>query len=254
MRIAVAADHAAFEFKQRPADELVRLGLDWDGEVVWQSADPARYLAAVSALRRDGLAFGCGCSRRDLRAGVYPGTCRDGIPGGRRERSVRLRVNDDPRIVDDGVQGAFRQHLESSFGDFVILRADGIVAYHLATVMDDAEAGISHVIRGADLLDSTPRQILLQESLGLPVPGYAHLPVARNRDGQKLSKQTHAPAVSGSPPPAVWQRVLEFLGHPPPAEMEDGSLERLRDWALDAWDLARVPAEAPAPCTSELPA
>jgi glutamyl-Q tRNA(Asp) synthetase len=170
------------------------------------------------------------------------------MPPGGTERSLRLRVNDRRTVLDDAVQGRFEQRLRSQVGDFVIRRADGIVAYHLATVVDDARAGVTHVIRGADLLDSTPRQIALQRALGLATPRYAHLPVVVDVHGHKLSKQSGALDTRTTPAAALWCTALDLLGHPPPAPLRDAPAARLRDWALATWSLRRVPrtpAQAP---------
>lgn len=228
--------------------ELSRLGLEWDGPATRQSADPHRYAEAIASLREAGLAFPCACTRRALVRGVYPGICRDGMPPGGRERSLRLRVDDRPTTVDDAVQGRFEQRLRSQVGDFVIHRADGVVAYHLATVVDDSLAGVTHVIRGADLLDSTPRQIALQRALALATPRYAHLPVVVDAQGRKLSKQTGAQDTRRAQPAALWHTALSLLAHPPPAMLRDAPAAQLRDWALATWSLARVsraPAHAP---------
>jgi glutamyl-Q tRNA(Asp) synthetase len=225
--------------------ELERLGLHWDGVVERQSARAARYQGALASLRREGLAFACGCSRRALVDGVYPGTCRAGLAPGVVERALRLRVDDRPVTVHDAIQGAFTQHLRSAVGDFVVLRADGIVAYHLATVMDDAASGVTDVVRGADLLDSTPRQLALYTVLGHAPPRYAHLPVAVNAAGQKLSKQTHAADSARSPADALWRDALTFLGHPPPAELAGAGADQLAAWARSAWSLDRVPPIRP---------
>ena len=224
--------------------ELERLGLDWDGEALRQSGEPGRYHDALERLQRRGAAFACACSRRDLVGGVYPGTCRAGLPLGRPGRSLRLRVPDTEVAVDDAVQGRFAQHLRRELGDFVIRRADGIVAYHLATVLDDADAGVTHVVRGADLLESSPRQVALYRALGRPVPTHAHLPVAHNAAGQKLSKQTHAPATRARPTAELWRSALAFLGHAPPRELAGADAASLRDWATATWSLARVPRAA----------
>jgi len=226
--------------------ELVRLGLEWDATVLRQSGDETPYHAAARTLRERGAAFACCCSRRDLVHGIYPGRCRNGLPVGARERSLRLRVDDVPVAVDDAVQGPYSQRLRSELGDFVVMRADGIVAYHLATVVDDAAAGVTQVVRGADLLASTPRQIALQRALGLPTPAYAHLPVANNAEGRKLSKQSHAPATAGLDATGLWLSALAFLGHPPPTALASAPLKEVVDWALDHWRLERVPAISPA--------
>jgi len=228
--------------------ELVRLGLEWDGPHTRQSADPHRYAEAIASLRGAALAFPCACTRSALVRGVYPGICRDGMPPGGTERSLRLRVDDRRTVLDDAVQGRFEQRLRSQVGDFVIRRADGIVAYHLATVVDDARAGVTHVIRGADLLDSTPRQIALQRALGLATPRYAHLPMVVDAHGRKLSKQSGALDTRTAPAASLWRTALDVLGHPPPAPLRDAPAAQLRDWALATWSLSRVPrtpAQAP---------
>jgi glutamyl-Q tRNA(Asp) synthetase len=225
--------------------ELDRLGLDWDGPVERQSTRGAHYHEALAALRRDGLAYACGCSRRALVAGVYPGTCRGGLDAGTEQRTLRLRVDDEPLTFHDAIQGTFTQRLESAVGDFVVLRADGIVAYHLATVMDDAACGVTDVVRGADLLDSTPRQLALYTALGHTPPRYAHLPVVVNDAGQKLSKQTHAADSAGTPAEVLWREALAFLGHPPPVELAGAGADQLAAWARSAWRVERVPAVAP---------
>lgn len=235
------------------ARELVRLGLEWDAPALRQSDDEAPYHAAARALRERGAAFGCCCSRRDLVDGIYPGRCRSGLPLGAPERSLRLRVDDVPVAVDDAVQGSYSQRLQSEVGDFVVIRADGIVAYHLATVVDDAAAGVTHVVRGTDLLASTPRQIALQRVLGLATPAYAHLPLANNAEGRKLSKQTHAPATMGLDATGLWLSVLAFLGQCPPASLAGAPLKKVVDWALDHWTLQRVPATSPAARCDEVP-
>jgi glutamyl-Q tRNA(Asp) synthetase len=222
-------------------DELLRLGLEWDGAITRQSDNPQPYQRALTRLRTSGAAFACGCSRKNLPGGTYPGTCREGLASGVIARSTRLRVCDEIIIVDDLVQGRYAQNLQTTSGDFVVLRADGIVAYHLATVVDDAAAGITHVIRGADLLESTPRQIALQRALGLTTPRYAHLPVATNAGGQKLSKQAHAAATEQHTPARLWCESLRFLGYRDTDTMCAAGLKEIRDWALTRWSLARVP-------------
>lgn len=233
---------------------LESLGLWWDGEVIRQSTRTARYTAAFEQLRASGRLFPCACTRREiadsaLTAGgaatpVYPGTCRSGLAPGRRPRAWRFRVGHAVTGFDDAVQGNCLQNIGSEVGDFIVRRADGPFAYQLAVVVDDAEQGVTSVVRGADLLDSTPRQILLQQALGLPTPAYAHLPVAVNASGEKLSKQTLAPALAiadqGTLVSALWH-ALRFLGQEPPADHPAGSPSELLEWALQHWSLARVP-------------
>ncbi len=177
---------------------LQRYGLEWDGEVVWQSRRTALYEDALHSLRERNLIYDCACSRADLqraasaplgREPVYPGTCRNGIPAGKTARAIRFRVPDESIAFDDLILGRVHEDLG---GDFVVRRADGLFAYQLAVVVDDAEQGVTQVVRGADLLASTPRQIALQRALGYPTPVYAHLPLVVNPDGSKLGKRDGA--------------------------------------------------------------
>ena len=235
------------------ADEILRTleacGFAWDGEVVWQSRRNDAYAAALERLKAAGRAFPCACTRRELAdsaiapdgAAIYPGTCRQGPPAGRPARAWRLRVGDARIGFDDAIQGRIDSDLAFDAGDFILLRGDGLFAYQLAVVVDDAAAGITHVVRGADLLASTARQIFLQQCLGLPVPCYAHLPVAVNAAGEKLSKQTRAPPVDASRPGPALFAVLEFLGQRPPPELSGASRRELWAWAMSHWRLDRVP-------------
>ncbi len=154
-----------------------------------------------------------------------------------------MRVADEPIAFIDAVQGECSQSLDESVGDFVIRRADGIFAYHLAVVLDDADGLMTEIVRGADLLDSTPRQIHLQRCLDLPTPSYAHLPVAVNANGQKLSKQTFAEPVADKPAVDLLVAALDFLGQQPHSPLRDASLDELWSWAIDHWRLDRVPRQ-----------
>jgi len=226
--------------------QLETLGLTWDGPVLYQSTRHARYRAALDQLARAGLTYPCGCSRREIAdsalgidgAHVYPGTCRNGLPPGKPARATRVRTTAAPIGFVDRVQGACRQSVEHEVGDFVVLRADGLFAYQLAVVVDDADQGVTDVVRGADLLDSTARQILLQRLLGFSTPRYAHLPVAVNADGDKLSKQTGAAPIDAAHGAAALARALLFLGHPPPIDLPPADL---LGWAVAHWDITRVP-------------
>lgn len=222
--------------------DLERLGLIWDGDVCYQHTRGDHYRRGLEKLRAAGWTFPCGCSRKDFE-GIYPGTCRRGLAPGKRARTRRLRVDDVAISFDDAVQGECCQSLHDSVGDFVIRRADGIFAYHLAVVVDDAEFAVTEIVRGADLLDSTPRQIHLQRCLGLPTPGYAHLPVAVNAGGQKLSKQTFAEPVAGKPAVPLLLAALDFLGQQPHVGLGDASLDELWAWAIGHWRLDRVPRQ-----------
>ena len=236
------------------ADAILRaleaLGLEPDGPVVRQSGRGDAYRAALDRLRDRGVLFACGCTRKEIADSglpgsdggvVYPGTCRNGPPPGRAARALRARVDDAVIAFDDALQGEVRQDLAREAGDFVLLRADGLFAYQLAVVVDDAAQGITDVVRGADLLDSTPRQVFLQRALGLPTPRYLHLPVATNAAGEKLSKQTGAPALDGSRPGAALVAALRFLGQPAPADLERAPARTVLDWAAANWDRARLP-------------
>ena len=227
--------------------DLERLAMPWDGEVAWQSRRIDAYSQALDRLADDGWTFACGCSRRDLAGGVYPGTCREGIPPGRTARSVRLRVPAGNVGFHDAVQGLTTQRIDEDVGDFVVRRADGIVAYHLAVVVDDAAQRVSEVVRGCDLLESTPRQILIQHVLGLPTPEYAHLPVAADAGGHKLGKRNLARPIASGPPGAVLVDALEFLGQRPPRELVRAPAAEVVAWATAHWDRARVPHRRTAP-------
>jgi glutamyl-Q tRNA(Asp) synthetase len=222
--------------------DLERLGLQWDGEICYQHSRSEHYRRALETLRAAGWTFPCGCSRKDFE-GIYPGTCREGLAPGKRARTRRMRVADVCIALEDAVQGECRQQLNESIGDFVIRRADGMFAYHLAVVVDDAEFGITEVVRGADLLGSTPRQIHLQRCLGLPTPDYAHLPVAVNASGQKLSKQTFAEPVADKQAVPLLMGALDFLGQQPDAQLSDASLDELWSWAIESWRMTRVPRQ-----------
>lgn len=231
---------------------LAAFGFEWDGEVLVQSRRLDFYHAALVRLQLDGEVYPCACSRSEIAAHapprsvdgglVYPGTCRAGLAGGRAARAWRLRLPDRTVAFDDRVQGRHQQNLAQAVGDIVLLRADGQYAYQLAVVADDAAQGITAVVRGVDLLDSTPRQIWLQQRLGLPTPSYAHLPVVTNAAGEKLSKQTRAAAVDASASNALLSAALDFLGQTVPAKVRAGSLSDLWRWAIAAWSVERVPA------------
>jgi glutamyl-Q tRNA(Asp) synthetase len=236
---------------------LERLGFEWDGEVMVQSRRKARYDELLERLKDRGLAYPCGCTRRELAdsalapdgAAIYPGTCRGGLPPGKTARSWRLRVDAAAIEFEDAILGRVGQHLGTEAGDFVLLRADGYFAYQLAVVADDADQGVTHVVRGADLLDSTPRQIYLQRCLGVPTPAYAHLPVAVNAQGEKLSKQTLAAAVDDTPAADALLAALRFLGQAPPTGL--GDVASVWRWALENWRLERVPRARTLRCEAD---
>jgi glutamyl-Q tRNA(Asp) synthetase len=219
--------------------DLARLGMEPDGPVLYQSSRAEAYREAAARLQDMGLTFPCACTRKMLPdSGIYPGTCRNGLPTGGKARSLRFKVGSHAVHFDDAVQGRIGDCPAESCGDFVIRRADGLFAYQLAVVVDDAFQGISQVVRGADLLDSTPRQILLQRALGLPTPEYMHLPVALNAEGRKLGKRDQDDPVKHQDPAFAVRRALSFLGQQPP---RDYALDRLWEWALEHWNPARIP-------------
>lgn len=237
------------------ADDILRtldtFGFEWDGAVLYQSQRQAAYAEALEALKAGGKAYGCACSRKEIADSavlpaadggmVYPGTCRAGLSDGRAARAWRLRVDASEIVLDDRLQGRVSQVLERDVGDFVLLRADGLFAYQLAVVVDDACQGISHVVRGADLLASTPRQIWLQRCLGYATPHYAHLPVATNAAGEKLSKQTRAAPLNMSDAPGELVAALRFLGQSVPMELAVAGVRDVWGWALANWSFAAVP-------------
>ncbi|MBF2759360.1 MAG: tRNA glutamyl-Q(34) synthetase GluQRS [Ectothiorhodospiraceae bacterium AqS1] len=237
---------------------LERLGLLWDGDVLYQSRRLEVYEEALAALARKGLTFPCACSRRDIGGGIYPGTCRNGLAPRRSPGSIRMRVDDRSIGFLDAIQGRFVEDLSRTTGDFVVRRADGIVAYHLAVVVDDAEQGIGEVMRGCDLLQSTPRQILLQRALGLPQPAYAHLPLAVDDAGNKLGKRYHSEAIASSPPASILRAALRFLGQrlPPDARTRSGSrdepAQEIIDRAVIDWDPSRIPRRQEQPASAAL--
>ena len=226
------------------ADEILRalrrLGLDWDDEVTYQGARTARYEQALQRLSAH--TYWCGCTRKEIAdsslglaadgAAIYPGTCRDGLPAGKPRRALRVRVDDSEIAFVDRVQGRREQVLSREVGDFILYRADDRFAYQLAVVVDDAAQGVTDVVRGADLIDSTARQMFLQRLLGLPTPSYLHVPVAVNAAGEKLSKQTGAEPLDLSHPEQALCRALAFLGHP-------GDLAQARQ----RWDPRLIPAQ-----------
>jgi glutamyl-Q tRNA(Asp) synthetase len=227
------------------ADEILRtlegFGFEWDGPVLFQSTRTEAYREAFEELRRAGAVFPCRCSRREIVEGRYPGTCRAGPRCSRSAASWRVRVYDRPISFRDRIWGAREERLESSIGDFVVLRADGLFAYQLAVVVDDAAQGVTEVVRGADLLDSTGRQIHLQRLLGLPTPEYAHLPVIRDEYGEKLSKQTGARAVEIRRAGEELFEALLLLGQRPEAALRGAPVEELWQWAAVHWREKHVP-------------
>lgn len=233
---------------------LEAFGFEWDGEVAYQSRRHSLYRAALASLQQSRLAYPCYCSRKQWHAQARPGL--DGfVYNGRCARlsepppeaagripAWRLRVPDEIIGFTDGIVGHYQQNLARDIGDFVLLRADGQWAYQLAVVADDAAQGITHIVRGQDLLVSTPRQIWLQRCLGHPTPHYAHLPLLTNAAGQKWSKQTLAPALDLQRREALLRQVMGYLKLPPAPAVDKP--QALLDWAVRHWRLDKVPAQA----------
>jgi len=234
------------------ADAILRaleaLGMAWDGEILYQSTRDDAYAAALDALKSRDLVYPCSCSRATLGRlartsdgePVYPGTCRSSAAVVPLPPALRFRLDDrrSTVTVEDLLQGQFVQDVSHAVGDFVIRRRDGFHAYQLAVVVDDAEQGVTEVVRGCDLLDNPPRQMLLQEALGLPRPSYAHMPLVTEPNGSKLAKRRRSVPLDPTQAPALLHTALTLLGQSPPAELRSASLATLRDWARRHWTLA----------------
>ena len=227
---------------------LEALGFEWDGAVIYQSKRLAAYHAALHRLRQLGVMYPCACSRSEIadsptpgvEGPIYPGTCRSSLPPGRAARALRVRVQGMHIDFDDLLLGPQHRDLEREVGDFILYRADGVYAFHLASAVDDGECGVTDVVRGADLLESSARQIQLLRFLALPVPRYAHLPVAVDQHGEKLSKQTKAAPADPTRPLVILEAVLRFLNQPVPDDLCGAAVPELWRYAIDRWDLQRV--------------
>ncbi|WP_458131460.1 tRNA glutamyl-Q(34) synthetase GluQRS [Pseudomonas sp. R3-41] len=221
---------------------LESYGFEWDGEMVRQSERHDAYDQVINRLFSQGLAYACTCSRKQLEAyqGIYPGLCRN-AGHGTEDAAIRLRVPELEYHFTDRVQGEFRQHLGREVGDFVIRRRDGLYAYQLAVVLDDAWQGVTDIVRGADLLDSTPRQLYLQELLGLPQPRYLHVPLITQPDGHKLGKSYRSPPLAADQATPLLLRALRALGQQPGLELADASPRELLAWGIRHWDARKIP-------------
>ncbi len=237
------------EHAERIIDCLQGLGLHWDGPVLYQSQRLQRYQLIFDRLRHAGALFPCACSRRQLKREQggghgevrYPGTCRDGLPEGAEARTWRFRISDQPEFFTDRLAGDRLQNPARQCGDFVVLRADGLFAYQLVVVVDDADQGVTDIVRGADLLSSTGRQLQLYRALGEPPPRYLHIPLLLDKGGYKLSKQTGAQEIPWQQSPVdCLNQALSFLGQPTQA----GPPEQLLRAATRAWDPSRIPTDA----------
>ena len=223
--------------------QLESHGLLWDEQVFWQGRRDPAYRVALAQLEQQELIYPCACSRAELAAAghkeIYPGTCAGGLSPGQAARALRLRVAGSVQFADRGYAEQ-NQDLPRECGDFVIRRADGLFAYQLAVVVDDAFQGITHVVRGLDLLNSTPRQIYLQQALGLPTPVYLHLPLVLDSEGRKLAKQSGAAALLDERAEVNLLAALEFLGLRLPQEFLGAGVAVLLAWALKNWRVPRI--------------
>lgn len=233
-------------------------GLEWDGEVLYQSQRLEAYEEVLQMLRREGWVYPCRCSRQDLQAigGVYNGCCRSRQIDLHKPHAWRLKLYDLPRSITsdligftDLLQGEQVQDLRKEAGDQIVKRRDGLFAYQLAVVVDDIAQQITHIIRGSDLLEVSARQLFLFQLLDARQPVFGHLPLVVNSQGQKLSKQNLAPPlVSEKAGNNLW-RALEFLGQNPPVQLNDSGAKEVLDWALAHWQFTQIktrPGTAPA--------
>ncbi|TQV65480.1 MAG: tRNA glutamyl-Q(34) synthetase GluQRS [Halothiobacillaceae bacterium] len=233
--------------------QLEAHGLGWDGKVVHQSARTEAYREALEQLRGLALAYPCTCSRSAIRASasrmgregpIDPGTCRTRHLKPGHPHAMRLDTRGAVAAFEDRLHGLIQQDIAHELGDFVIWRVEDLAAYHLAVVVDDAWQGVTDVVRGSDLLDSTPRQVWLQGILGLPQPRHMHLPLALAANGQKLSKQNLAPPLSMTQPTGQLIEALRFLGQPATDELVDGTPGEILDWAVRHWRPSSIPRAA----------
>lgn len=227
---------------------LDALSFEWDGDITYQSKRLDLYRDAVREIEKAGMAYRCTCSRREITvAGLpglegirYPGTCKIAKHQSA-DSSIRVFTDDTEIDFDDKVQGGHQQKLQTDVGDFIIQRRGGLMAYQLAVVVDDADQGITEVVRGSDLLSSTPRQIYLQRLLGLDQPVYLHLPVAIHADGDKLSKQTGAIGINTAEGPKMLYQALQFLGQQPSPELFGAPAAELLAWGEKNWKVTNIP-------------
>jgi glutamyl-Q tRNA(Asp) synthetase len=220
---------------------LEGFGFEWDGGVVYQSERLALYDAALDHLNARGLTFECSCSRSQLADEErYPGHCRTAPLMPDAPTAIRLRI--DPGIIQftDRIQGTFRQDVAAAVGDVVLRRRDRLIAYVLAVVVDDAAQGVTHIVRGADLLDNTPRQIHLQRVLGLSAIRYSHVPVLVEADGSKLAKSARSIRADVSAAATTLTRVFALLNMSPPSDLHAASVADAWQWAFSRWNISRV--------------
>ena len=237
------------------ADQILRqldeLELNWDGEILYQSSRLEAYQQALAQLANQSLIFHCTCTRPQIRemGAVYNGHCRNRTVASDEPTAIRIHTTPDPISFSDCVFGEISQNIEREVGDFVLKRKDGLFAYQLAVVVDDAYQGITHVVRGSDLLESSPRQIYLQQTLNLPTPKYCHIPIIVDIHGQKLSKQQFAEPIDSKKGSALIYDALKLLGQNPEIGLQHESVPVILNWAIEHWDIQAVPKLANMPMT-----
>lgn len=227
---------------------LEALGMEWDHEVIYQDQRKDIYENVLTMFNKRKLIYPCTCTRKEISnssiAGIsgqiYAGTCRNNIQKDGYLGAVRIKTNNNIIEFKDTLHGLINQNLQNETGDFILRRSDKIYAYQLAVVVDDFAQGITNVVRGADLLDSTPRQIYLQKLLGYSTPTYTHLPVAVNNNGEKLSKQTKAAHLDISSPVKQLMQAVNFLGQEPPIELQRENIMSFWEWAFVNWNLEKI--------------
>jgi len=246
------------------SNEILRtleiLGMEWDHEVIYQDQRKDIYENILTTLNKRGLTYSCACTRKEIADSsisgisgqIYAGTCRNNVQNKDCPSAVRIKTDNNIIEFEDSLHGLICQRLESETGDFILRRSDGIYAYQLAVVADDAKQGITNVVRGADLLDSTPRQIFLQKLLGFPTPAYMHLSVAVNNQGEKLSKQTKAALLDVSNPVKQLIEAISFLGQDPPIELLENNVSSFWKWAIDNWSTEKIHKKRTLPFITKL--
>lgn len=217
------------------------LNLEWDGEVYYQSQHIEEYQAALDKLKQQKLAYACTCTRKQIGESIYTGTCRDAKHELTQRHSLRIKTNNTSISLNDCIQGAYSQNLFTDIGDFIILRSDNIFSYHLSTVIDDTQQNITEIIRGYDLLESTPRQMYLRECLGLTNPNYCHIPLAMKNKSKKLSKQNFASPIEKHLANESLFNALVFLGQNPEQKLQTAPTNEIVEWALIHWDINSIP-------------
>ena len=231
---------------------LEAFGFEWNGEITYQSKRDGLCAEALNHLQNQALIYPCTCTRKEIADSyhligidgfVYHRTCLKQAIKTHSKYSLRVQVNSGEIKFKDAIKGEITQDIQNQIGDFILKRADGLFAYQLAVVVDDAQQGVTHVVRGADLLSSTSHQIYLQQCLNLPTPYYAHIPIARNAAGEKLSKQTLAKPIDATHARQQLFDALAFLGQRPPLDLQSASLQEIWQWAIAHWQIKLIPSE-----------